>query len=126
MRKNTYFPKLLTLRWGARCCTGNSLGGKCCREYHKIPWSMRCKIDNKKICAKKKKKIHTSQYLGGSKNLSTSIELQEFHYSQGKIQDVAAHFSISKQHTTTLITKPQFLSLCTGFTNGLKTGQRFA
>ena len=75
---------------------------------------------------KKKKKIHTSQYLGGSKNLSTSIELQGFHYSQGKIQDAAAHFSISKQHTTTLITKPQFLSLRTGFTNGLKTGQRFA
>ena len=65
-------------------------------------------------------------YLRGLKNLLTSTELQRFHYSQGKIQDVAAHFSISKQHTTTLITKPQFLSLCTGFTNGLKTGQRFA
>ena len=26
MRKNTYFPELLTPGWGAKCCMGNSLG----------------------------------------------------------------------------------------------------
>ena len=61
-------------------------------------------------------------------NLPMSTELQEFHHSQGKIQDAVMQFFFPKKKKTpkTLISKTTIFSiLCTGFTMGYKTGQKF-
>ena len=55
-------------------------------------------------------------------NLSTSMELQGFHYSQGKIQSAAVQlFSLSKKSNPNLQNN-SFYILCTRFTMGYKKG----
>ena len=73
---------------------------------------MRNKIE--KNARQRKIIIRTRQYLHGSANLPTSMELQGFHYYREKIQRVAIlFFSLSqKLHQKTLITKTTVYISC--------------